>query len=140
MSAKGLASPNSVQSTVEPLVRNEKKAQIIIDTKMKGSSLQQVAQSAQQTVQNADSLSFNAFIVPAIGNEPKFIGAAFNKQSLNKISTPIAGNSGVFVVQPAGVFGGPSLGQTADIQKQQLEQMLKQQASQAITALRKAAD
>ncbi len=140
VSAKGLASPNSVQATVEPLVRNEKKAQIIIDKKMKGSSLQQVAQNAQSTVQNADSLSFGAYIVPAIGNEPKFIGAAFNKQQLHKMSNPIAGNAGVFVVQSEGAFAGPSLGQTAEIQKQQLEQMLKQQASQAITALRKAAD
>jgi peptidyl-prolyl cis-trans isomerase D len=140
VSAKGLASPNSVQATVEPLVRNEKKAKIIIDKKMKGSSLQQVAQSAQQSVQNADSLSFGAYVVPAIGNEPKFIGAAFNKQLLNKMSSPIAGNAGVFVVQSAGVFAAASIGQTAELQKQQLEQMLKQQASQAITALRKAAD
>jgi peptidyl-prolyl cis-trans isomerase D len=140
ISVKGLASPNSVQSTVEPLVRNEKKAQIIINKKIKGNSLQQVAQSAQQTVQNADSLSFGAYIIPAVGNEPKFIGAAFNKQLLHKMSDPIAGNSGVFVVQSEGAFAAPALGQTADIQKQQLEQMLKQQASQAITSLRKAAD
>ncbi len=140
VSSKGLASPNSVQSTVEPLVRNEKKAKIIIDKQMKGSSLLQVAQNAHQTVQNADSLSFGAYIVPAIGNEPKFIGAAFNKQLLHKKSDPLAGNSGVFVVQSEGVFGGPSLGQSAELQKQQLEQMLKQQVSQAITALRKAAD
>ncbi len=140
VSAKGLASPNSVQSTVEPLVRNEKKAKIIIDKQIKGSSLQLVAQSAHQSVQNADSLSFGAFIVPAIGNEPKFIGAVFNKQLLHKMSDPVAGNAGVFVVQSEGAFAAASLGQTAELQKQQLEQMLKQQASQAITALRKAAD
>jgi peptidyl-prolyl cis-trans isomerase D len=62
---------------------------------MKGTTLEQVSQSAHQSVQRADSLSFSAFVVPALGNEPQFIGAAFNKQLLNKLSDPIAGNSGV---------------------------------------------
>lgn len=140
VSQKGLASPNAVRQTVEPMVRNEKKAQIIIDKQMKGSSLQQVSQNAKQPVQTADSISFSAFVVPALGNEPKFIGAAFNKQILNKLSAPIAGNAGVFVVRSEGVSGASSLGQTATMQKQQAEQMLKQQANQAVTALRKAAD
>ena len=39
-----------------------------------------------------------------------------------------------------GVSGASNIGETAEMQKQQAEQMLKQQASQAVTALRKAAD
>jgi peptidyl-prolyl cis-trans isomerase D len=140
ISKKGLASPTAVQQSVEPLVRNENKAQIIIAQQMKGSTLQQVAQNAHQPVQSADSVQFSAFVVPALGNEPQFIGAAFNKQLLNKLSTPIAGHSGVFVVQSAGVFAVSNIGQTAALQKQQAEQSLKQQASQVVTALRKAAD
>ncbi|MEO8713287.1 MAG: peptidylprolyl isomerase, partial [Parafilimonas sp.] len=95
-----------------------------------------------QQVQTTDSagISFSSYVVPGVGNEPKFIGAAFNKQLLNKMSTPIAGNSGVFVVQSNAVSGTAAIGQTAEMQKQQIEQMLKQQASQAVAALRKAAD
>lgn len=140
VSSKGLASPAIVQQTVEPLVRNEKKAQLIIAKQMKGTTMEQVAQNAHQPVQNIDSVNFSAFVVPALGNEPQFIGAAFNKQLLNKMSTPIAGNAGVYVVRSEGVFGTSSLGQTAQLQKQQIEQMLKQQAVQAIAALKKAAD
>jgi peptidyl-prolyl cis-trans isomerase D len=140
ISKKGLASPDAVQQSVEPLVRNEKKAKIIIAQQMKGSTLEQVAQSAHQTVQKIDSLNFSAFVVPALGNEPQFIGASFNKQLLNKLSAPVAGNSGVYVVHPEGVSGTSNIGQTAEIQKQQMEQMLKQQANQAVTALRKASD
>jgi len=121
------------------LVLNEKKAKII-EQQMKGTTLEQIAQSAHQQVQTADSLNFSAFIVPMLGSEPKFIGAAFNKQLLNKISAPIAGNGSVFVVRSEAVYGSAALGQTAQLQKQQLEQTLKQQASQSITALRKAAD
>ena len=107
---------------------------------MKGASLQDVAKNSGQEVQTADSVNFSAFVVPALGSEPQFIGAAFNKQILNKLSDPIAGHSGVFVVRPEGVSGAGNLGQTAESQKQQTEQMLKQQASQAVMALRKAAD
>jgi peptidyl-prolyl cis-trans isomerase D len=32
------------------------------------------------------------------GNEPKLVGAAFNKAFLHKPSAPIAGNAGVFVI------------------------------------------
>jgi len=59
---------------------------------------------------------------------------------LNKMTAPVAGHSGVFVVRPEGVYGVSNLGQTAETQKQQIEQMLKQQLQQAVTALRKAAD
>jgi peptidyl-prolyl cis-trans isomerase D len=139
VSDKGLASPTAVQQIVEPLVRNEKKAKIII-AQMKGTTLEQVSQSTHQPVQKVDSLNFSAFVVPALGNEPQFIGATFNKQLLNKLSAPIAGNSGVYVVRSEGVSGTFGIGQTAAMQKQQIEQMLKQQAGQAVAALRKAAD
>lgn len=137
---KGTSSVQAVRQTVEPLVRNEKKAQIIISTQMKGNSLQEVSSNAHQPVKNVDSLSFNSFIVPDLGNEPTFIGAAFNKQLLNKTSSPIAGNQGVFVVQSGGVTGVSNIGQTADAQKNQNEQMLKQQTGQEIAVLKKAAD
>jgi peptidyl-prolyl cis-trans isomerase D len=37
-------------------------------------------------------------MIPGIGNEPKLVGAAFNKSLLNKPSAPISGNAGVFVI------------------------------------------
>ncbi len=140
ISKKGLASPAAVQQIVEPLARNEKKAQMIIAQKMKGSSLEELSKNSGQPVQKADSLGFSSFVVPALGAEPMFIGAAFNKQLLNKVSVPIAGQTGVYVVRSEGVSGVSNLGQTAEMQKQQTEQMLKQQASQAVVALRKSAD
>jgi len=137
---KGLSSVHAVQQGVEPLVRNEKKAQIIIAQQFKGSTLEQVSANAHQPVKNVDSLSFAAFVVPELGNEPEFIGAAFNKQIQNKISSPIAGNTGVFVVKSGGVTGIASMGQTPEAQKNQVEQMLRQQAGNEVSVLRKAAD
>ncbi len=137
---KGISMAQAVQQTVEPLVQNEKKANIIINKNFKGSTLEQVAASAHQPVKNIDSLAFTAFVVPQVGNEPAFIGAAFNKQTVNKLSSPIAGNQGVYVIKNNGVTGVSNIGQTAEAQKAQAEQMLKQQAGQAIALLKKAAD
>lgn len=137
---KGTSSVQAVRQTVEPLVRNEKKAQIIISTQMKGNSLQALSSSSHQPVKNVDSLAFNSFIVPGLGNEPTFIGAAFNKQLINKTSSPIAGNQGVFAVQSSGVTGVSNIGQTSDVQKSQIEQMLKQQTGQEVAVLKKASD
>jgi peptidyl-prolyl cis-trans isomerase D len=140
VNAKGVASPHAVKQSVEPLVRNEKKAQIIITQQMKGTTLEQVSQSAHQPVQVADSIGFNSFVVASLGNEPKFIGSAFNKQLQGKVSSAIAGTTGVFVLKGEGISGIANIGQTPELQKTQMEQMMRQQVGQEITVLRKVAD
>jgi peptidyl-prolyl cis-trans isomerase D len=60
--------------------------------------MEEIAASAKTMVQPADSINFNYALIPGIGNEPKLVGAAFNKAFLNKPSAPIAGNAGVFVI------------------------------------------
>jgi peptidyl-prolyl cis-trans isomerase D len=82
---------------VEGIVRDQKKAEKIKIT-LKGNSIEAIASNVRALVQNADSLSFANSIVPGIGNEPKIIGASFNKALINKTSSPIVGNSGVFVI------------------------------------------
>jgi peptidyl-prolyl cis-trans isomerase D len=93
----GLASVEAARPRVEGIIRDQKKAEKIKAT-LKGNSIEAIATSVNGLVQNADSLSFANTIVPGLGNEPKIIGASFNKSFLNKISSPIAGNSGVFVI------------------------------------------
>ena len=134
---KGPATVESAKMNVEALVRNEKKAQIIINTKFKGNTLADIAKSAGDSVRVVDSLAFTGYQFGSEGNEPKAIGAAFNKQLQNKISAPIAGNSGVFVIMGQGISATSSLGSNADMQRSQLESMLKQQAGQNVTALLK---
>ena len=45
------------------------------------------------------TLTFDAQLINGIGNEPKVAGASFNKSFLAKVSPPIAGNTGVFVIK-----------------------------------------
>jgi peptidyl-prolyl cis-trans isomerase D len=137
----GLMSAHAARQTVEPIVKNEKKAKQIIETKIKGNTLDAVAKTAGTSIQKADSVSFQAFIIPNIGNEVKIIGAAFNKQVQNKISAPIAGTTGVFVIRGEGVFATSSLGSNPTTIRQTLETQIKSQIGYtSINALRQAAN
>jgi peptidyl-prolyl cis-trans isomerase D len=93
----GLSSVTSARPQVEGILRDQKKA-IQIKQNFKGNTIEEIAASAKTIVQPADSINFNYSMIPGIGNEPKLVGAAFNKALLNKPSLPIAGNAGVFVI------------------------------------------
>ena len=93
----GLASVASVRPQVEGILRDQKKA-LQIKQNFKGKTIDEIAMSAKTIVQPADSINFNYSMIPGIGNEPKLVGAAFNKAYLNKPSPPIAGIAGVFVI------------------------------------------
>ena len=93
----GLASVASVKPQIEGILRDQKKA-LQIKQNFKGSTIEEIAASAKTIIQPADSINFNYSTIPGIGNEPKLVGAAFNKAFLNKPSAPIAGNAGVFVI------------------------------------------
>lgn len=118
----GLPDANAVRPYVQMVIANRKKAKMIIDTKFKGNSLESYAQSSGAAVTTADSLSFQSPMIPNVGFEPKVIGAAFNNGLLNKVSAPIAGNSGVFAVQPLGISAKSSM----DGGPEQLKMTIKQ--------------
>ncbi|QEC68107.1 peptidylprolyl isomerase [Panacibacter ginsenosidivorans] len=137
----GLQSVTIAKPMVEPIIRNEKKAQQIINTKFKGTTLEQLAQSTGSSIKIADSISYQSFVINGVGNEPKILGAAFNKQLQGKASTPIAGMSAVFVVKGESVYAAPSLGLNAEMLRAQLQNQMKQQMGyRSMTAVKDAAD
>ncbi len=140
VSKAGLMNATAARLTAEPVIKNQKKAQQIIDTKIKGTTLEAIASAAGATVQVADSISFQGYVIPNLGNEVKVLGAAFNKQIQGKISTPIAGTTGVLVLRGEGIFAGTSLGSNAEMLRSQLETQLKSQVGyKSINSLRLAA-
>jgi peptidyl-prolyl cis-trans isomerase D len=141
ISKPGLQSVATAKPMVEPLIRNEKKAQQIINTKFKGTTLEQLAQSTGSSIHTADSISYQSFVINGVGNEPKILGAAFNKQLQGKTSTPIAGMSAVFVIKGESVYAAPSLGVNAEMLRAQLQNQIKQQIGyRSMTAVKDAAD
>jgi peptidyl-prolyl cis-trans isomerase D len=115
----GLASAATARPQVEGFIRNEKKAKLIIDSKFKGSTLEELATANGVTVSRADSLSFTNAVIPALGYDLKFSGAAFNANLKGKVSTPIAGNSGVIALRVENIAASANP-QDAEALKQQI--------------------
>jgi peptidyl-prolyl cis-trans isomerase D len=100
---KGIASVEQIQDQLTALVRKEKKAEQLIQKingQLKSSSnINDLAGKLGVTVENANDVTFASYALPTIGFEPAVIAAA-TTVSLNKLSSPINGNNGVYVVEP----------------------------------------
>ena len=132
----GIPSAQALRAQVEPLVKNEKKAKQIIDSKFKGGSLEAIATTSGAQVQKADSLSFANAFVPGIGNDNKFLGLAFNKDIKGKASEAIAGSTGVFSVRVENI-GTKAVTENEDNIKQQILQGLRMAVYRGNDALKK---
>ena len=137
---EGVARAQDVRAFVEPTVRNEKKAEQISKKIGNNRSLNEVATLFNTTVQKADSVSFASPFIAGLGSEPKVIGAAFDTRLKGKVSAPISGTAGVFLVQPLSIGRIPSGDADYVSRRLQNEAMLKQNtAYRTIDALRRAA-
>ena len=99
---EGIPDVKTARPMVESTIRNLKKADEIKKKLNNPSTLEAAAKVYNLQVLNtgADStLTFDAQLINGIGNEPKVAGASFNKSYQAKVSPPIAGNTGVFVIK-----------------------------------------
>ncbi|MHB1921449.1 MAG: peptidylprolyl isomerase [Chitinophagaceae bacterium] len=97
---KGIASLADVKPQVEAEVRLKKKAKIIAARIAQLSSLEAVAKTTGQPIQVAQNVNFQTPFIPNAGFEPKVVGAIFQKSlGTTRISSPIFGNNGVYVVK-----------------------------------------
>ncbi len=137
----GLPSAAKARPMVEPILRNAEKAKQIKAKLGPISTLDALAAAKGTTVQRADSIMFSNPNISGAGPESKVVGLAYSKTALNKVSAPIEGNSGVFVIKPEMVGAKVSVGTGIEEQRKQMEQQIKQSATNtAIIALRKAAN
>ena len=97
---KGITPFEDVTSDVEVAVRKDKKAQVLIEKFEKASAgartIQDLAVKLASPVQTAEGISFSSYSLPAVGMEPELIASA--PESKQKISKPIKGENGVYVV------------------------------------------
>ena len=135
---KGLMSVDAARTQVEAIIRDQKKANII-KTTFKGGTLEAYAAAGKTTVQKLDSIGYAFSMLANVGNEPRVIGAAFNKSLVNKISEPIAGNSGVFVIS-VNALGAKPAQQDPALYKDETLQRLRNVMFRTNVALRKAAN
>ena len=134
---EGLASVDAARPQVEGIIRDKKKAEKIRNN-LKGNSIEAIAVNAKANIQKADSINFNYSMIPGLGNEPKIAGAAFNKSLINKVSEPIAGNTGVFVIT-VNSLGAKQTGQDPAFFKDELLQRTRSVLFRTSVALKKTA-
>lgn len=137
---EGTQSAATARVLVEPLIRNQKKAEQIRTKIGNATTLEAIASSTGSSVGTVDTLRFGDAFIPNIGPEQKVIGAAFNKANQGKVSAPIDGNSGVFVVKTNNIGALPNLGVDPEAQRKAVTQQMRQMASYGLfESLKKAA-
>lgn len=100
--AEGTQDVETARPLAENAIKEEKKGEEIIKALGATATLESASGKYAKEILNAgqdSSITFKSQIVNAIGNEPKLIGAIFNKANLNKVCAPIAGKAGVFVLK-----------------------------------------
>ena len=119
---KGLMPVEKARPLVESILRNEEKAKQITAKIGNAATLDAAAKATSQQVTKADSIMFSSSFIPNVGQEPKVIGASFNKAFQAKVSPAISGNGGVFVVKVDNVSAVAT--GAGDVQQQQ-QQMVQ---------------
>ena len=94
---KALMSVAEASATVTPILRKQKKAQIIRQG-LSGTTLQELASSQNVTVKTASALTRATPTIAGAGTEPVVVGAAFGVGALNTTEL-IDGETGVFKVR-----------------------------------------
>lgn len=138
---KGTQSVAQARLMVEPLLRNHKKAEVIGKKIGTANTLEAVAAAlGGKPIEVADSIRFSGASASVISSELKVVGAAFNAANNGKVSQPIAGNSGVYVIKINNLAATAVL--DANVQEQRTNNYIqsKMRGVNPIAALREAAD
>ena len=129
----GLVPVAQARAYVEPILKNKKKAELI-KAKMTGSSLEAIAKATGAKVEQAANITMENPVFGLVGAEPKVVGTAF-ALTANKVSAPIEGVTGVYVVKNVSTVKAPVLkNHTAYVAK--LKQQTANDAGRILPALK----
>lgn len=134
---KGLMAVDEARPSIEPILKNQKKAEII-KGKLSGNSLDAMAKANNVTIQKATDLTIANAVLPSLGSEPKVVATAISTGA-NKVSAPIEGNSGVYVVRATAVTKAPALKEHSAYANQ-IKQQRMNDVGRVVGALRAKAD
>ena len=93
----GVVISSELLSQIRPELINKKKAAMIED-KISGTTLEEIANSASTTVRRASSVNLASPLLSGVGNEPTVVGA-MSTLPIDVISDYIQGEKGVFIVK-----------------------------------------
>ena len=95
---EGLMKPELASITVLPILKNKKKAKIIISDNKKFKNLEDLASNNNLEILNVSALNQVTPIIAQAGFEPKVIGKAFGLE-INSISDLFEGETGVYMIK-----------------------------------------
>jgi peptidyl-prolyl cis-trans isomerase D len=132
--SEGTQDAKAARAMAEGVVRNKKKATTIIAKLGATPTLEAAAAAYSKQVETAgadSSITFGSQIIPNVGPEPKVIGASFNAAYQTKVSAPIEGNNGVYVIKvnSIGAKAADTPETIAQQQKQQTDALRNQAAA-----------
>jgi len=104
---KGLLSIAEASATITPILRNEKKAKMIIES-ISATDIKEAASSQNLTTKTASAINMANPTIAGAGTEPKVIGTAFGLKA-GETSGLIAGEKGVYMVKVLAVNPAPEL-------------------------------
>jgi len=134
----GLVPVEQARPYVETILKNKKKAELL-KAKMSGSSLEAIAKATGTTVQKATDITLENPVLPGgVGQEAKVVGNAF-ALSANKISAPIEGVTGVYVVKNISTVKAPALKSYAE-NVTKLKAQSASESNRVLPALKEGAD
>ena len=135
---KGTERVEDVSARVTPILRNQKKAEIIRG-KFSGSTIEELSASQSQTVKSAIAVSMKSPTIAGAGNEPKVVGAAFGLGE-GVVSEPIDGDKGVYVVKVTKVTEATPIDNYATYANQETTKLRLSAAGKVLQALKDAAE
>ena len=92
----GLMSNEKASITALPIVKNKKKAELILK-KINAKTLSKISENQNQTIQTALAVNISSPTLSGVGNEPEVIGNSFGLE-IGQTSKAILGNNGVFYI------------------------------------------
>ena len=99
---EGEQDAQTARPMAEGAVRNEKKTAEILKKIGTTPTLESAAAAYNKQVLTAgadSSITFNSVLINNIGQESKIIGASFNKEYQTRVSSPIIGKTGVYLIK-----------------------------------------
>ena len=134
----GLIPLDLAKQSVEPILKNQKKAELI-KKKMTGATLEKVAGTSGASILSATGVTVKTSLIPNVGPEAKVVGKAFNLAA-GKTSEIIEGNAGIFMIKTKSVAKAPAAASYASYINQDKTQNQSYATSKAYTALKDKAD
>ncbi|MFV0564404.1 MAG: SurA N-terminal domain-containing protein [Flavobacteriaceae bacterium] len=135
---KGLMSAEDASASVLPILRKQKKAQMIKD-RITAKNLNDLASAEKTIVRTASAINMKNPTISGAGREPLVVGTAFGLKE-GQTSKLIEGANGVYMVQVEKVTPAPKLDSYQAVANRVAGQKTAVVSSKLYTALKDAAD